>query len=195
MSARNTLHFLRILVTWAPELRSRCPSYQVPWPYEGRRMHVTIPVMYPVCTTNAASAVFHSHLRSHCSAVVLSHYLHYRGCIPCKTAYANDTAAGYHTAISANVTSARTPSTRPYIAWFGTGVTRGSHKCESRGMAERSSSGRMSSVHKRFLENTRLCREYVPHSEHGMDGKHKHHASRGKLTVLLQCVLGVTCDR
>ena len=173
MVARNTLHGLRILVTWAPELRSRCPSSQLPWPYEGRRMHVTIPLVYPVCTTYAAPAVFESPRRSICSAVSLSHC---SGFTPCNTPYANNTAAAYITATSTNVSSARAPSTRPHIAWFGIGVTRGSHKCESRGMADVSSPGRMSSNDKRFLENLRLCREYVPHREHGMGGNHKHNA-------------------
>ena len=173
MVVRTALHGLRILVTWAPELRSRCPSSQLPWPYKGRRMHVTMPLLYPVCTMNAAPAVFDGPRRSHCSANVLTHF---RGCIPCNTTHANDTVANYHTVTSSNVLSAGLLSTRPHMTWFGIGVTKGLHTCGTLGMAGTISSGRKSSNHKRFLENMRLCREYVPHREHGMDGKHKHHA-------------------
>ena len=162
MFAGHALHVRRILVSCAPELRSRYLSSKLPWLYQGRSMKVTLngvsPFFYPLLSAVAASE---RPRRIHCSAVVLSHY---RPETPCSTTCANDTVSDFFIAKSSSVR----PKGRPYTrwlgnAWFCVGVAMGSHNFEFRGMADRPSLQRVSDRDTSFVETLRLCREYVPH--------------------------------
>ena len=161
MFARHALHGLRILVSCAPELRSRYLSSKLPWLYEGRSMQITSfgVLRFDTCV-NYALAVSRRPRRIHCSAVMLSHY---RPEPQCTTTCGNDTVAEFLTTNSSNLCPTGVPFTRwLHIAWFYAGSTRGSHKCGFQSMAGRPSSQRVSDRDTAFLENLRLCREYVP---------------------------------
>ena len=161
MIARHSLHGLRILVSYAPELGSRYPSSKLPWLYESRSTQVTLPGLPHRCKKIYALAVSERPRPIHCSDVVVSHY---RRETPSSTTHGNATVTECLMATSSNAYPARVPFTRwPRIAsWLCIGATRGSH-CVSRGMSDRPTTQRSSAHETRFLENLRFCREYVPH--------------------------------
>ena len=161
MFARHALKGLRILVSCAPELRSRYLYSKVPWLYEGRSMQITSPgvLRFDTCV-NSAVAVSQRPRQIHFSAVVLSHY---RPDPQCTTTCSNDIVDEFLMTNSSNLCPTGVPFTRwLHIAWFYAGSTRRSHKCGFRGMADLPSSQRVSDRDTAFLENLRLCREYVP---------------------------------
>ena len=160
MFSRHAFHGLRMLVSCAPELRSRYPSSKLPWLYEDRSMQVTLPGVLNLCKILSALVLSERPRRIHCSAVVLSPY---RRETPCSTKCSNDTGAEFHVATSSNMCPTPAPFTRWLrMACFCIGGTRGSHNLVSRGIADRFTTQRMLGD-KRFLENLGLCREYVPY--------------------------------
>ena len=160
MFAWHTVHGLRILKSCALEFRKRYQSSQKPWPYKGQSMQFTMPFVSRVCETRVASAVSERRGRNHCSSVAMSHY---RRDTPKNTTCRNAMVTEPFIATTSNMCPTGRPSTRwPYIAWVGTWAARESHNCISRGMAELPSSQRKSIQESNFLENLRLCREYVP---------------------------------
>ena len=166
MFARHILHGLRILKSCAPELRKRHPSSRPPWPYKGHSMQLTLPFVLRICEARFASAVSERPKRTHSSASAVSHY---RMGTPNNTSCSNAMVTELVMATKSNVCPSRRPSTRwPYIAWVC--ATRGSPNCVSRGMAVLPSSQRESTYHSIFLDNLRLCREYVP--EASWHGRH-----------------------
>ena len=157
MFTRHALHALRILVSCAPELRSRHPSSKVPWLYEDRSMQVKFPGRVHLCKFPSALEVSERRRRLHCSAVVVSH--HGRD-TPWCTTYGNDMVAESIVSTASNVHSNPVPFTRwLHTAWLCIGETRGSHSCVSRGMADQPSSQRMTARDTLFLENLKVCRE------------------------------------
>ena len=162
MFAGHALHVLRVLVSRAPELRSRYLSSKLPWLYEGRSIQVTLSggleFSKPLLASVAASE---RPRRIHCSAVVLSHY---RPETPRSTTCGNDTVAKLLIVKGDNVCAKGWQYTRwLHNAWFCVRAAMGSHNCGFRGMADRASSQRMSLKNACFVERLRLCREYVPH--------------------------------
>ena len=167
MFARHTLRGLRILVSCASDLRSRCPSSQLPWSCEGQRIQSTMPFVFPHFEMPASLAMSEHPRRTGCSAVVLPHH---RGGTPCNTTCGNDTLARYFKPTSSISYPARATFTRwLHIAWFCSGATSELHNSVSR--------------RKTFLEVVKLCREYVSLRQYGMSGKYMHNASSGQVAV------------
>ena len=161
MLTRHALHGLRILASCASELRSRYPSSKLPWPYENRSMEVKFPGLFHLRKVLSALAVSERPRRIHCSAVLVSHHgLDTQWC----TTYGNDTVAELLFSTAANVHPNPVPFMRwLHTAWLCIGATRGSHNRVSRGMADRPSSQRMTAHDTHFVENLKLCQEYVSH--------------------------------
>ena len=161
MLARHALHSLRILVSCAPELRSRYPSIKLPWLYEGQCMQFTLTGVFHRSKMLSALAVSEHPRRMHWPAVVMSHHRRERPSQTC----GNDTVVEFLMISSSNFSPTRVPFTRwLQVACVCIGATRGPHDCVSRGMADQPSSQRMGAHDSRFLDSLRLYRECAPHT-------------------------------
>ena len=159
MFARHALHSVRILVSCAPELRSRYPSSKLPWLYEGQDSQVKLLGMLHLEKCLSVLAVSERLRQVYCSTVVS----HNGRDTPCCTTYGYDMVAALVNSTSPNVLPNRLPFMRSlHTTWLCIGAPRVSRNCTSRGMSDRPSSQRVSAFNTHFLERLQLCREYVP---------------------------------